>query len=126
MATIVGQEGRTAWIDDSCRFVWCYSSPLGAGMPALAARVSVPDKLKPGANESLAMIVPAKGVQIYECRAKKDEVGAYVWAFVAPEADLFDERGNRIGRHYAGPHWEAADGSKIVGTLKEQADAPSS
>ena len=33
----------------------------------------VPDKLKPGANESLAMIVPAKGVQIYECRATKDQ-----------------------------------------------------
>ena len=33
-------------------------------------------------------------------------------------------RGNRIGRHYAGPHWEAADGSKISGTVKERADAP--
>ncbi|HEV8343749.1 MAG TPA: DUF3455 domain-containing protein [Candidatus Binatia bacterium] len=96
-----------------------------ASMHAPAARVNVPDKLKPGANESLAMIVPAKGVQIYECRAKKDQAGAYEWAFVAPEADLFDERGNRIGRHYAGPHWEAADGSKIVGTVKERADAPS-
>jgi Protein of unknown function (DUF3455) len=96
-----------------------------ASMQAPAARVSVPDKLKPGANESLAMIVSAKGVQIYQCRAKKDEVGAYEWAFVAPEADLFDERGNRIGRHYAGPHWEAVDGSRIVGTVKERADAPS-
>jgi hypothetical protein len=46
--------------------------------------VNVPDKLKPPANESLAMIVPAKGVQIYECRAKKDQAGAYEWAFVAP------------------------------------------
>ena len=86
--------------------------------------VKVPDKLKPGANESVAMIVPAKGVQIYECRAKKDQVGGYEWAFVAPEADLFDARGNRIGRHYAGPHWESTDGSKILGTLKERADAP--
>jgi len=86
--------------------------------------VKVPDKLKPGANESLAMIVPAKGVQIYECRAKKDQVGMYEWAFVAPEADLFDARGNRIGRHYAGPHWKSADGSKILGTVKERADAP--
>ena len=33
----------------------------------------VPEKLKAGANESLAMIVPAKGVQIYECRAKKEQ-----------------------------------------------------
>src|SRR5438552_4786485 len=86
--------------------------------------VSAPDKLKPGASESLAMIVPAKGVQIYECRARTDQVGAYEWAFVAPEADLFDARGNRIGRHYAGPHWEATDGSKILGTVKERADAP--
>ena len=86
--------------------------------------VNVPDKLKPRANESLAMVVPAKGVQIYECRAKKDQAGAYEWAFVAPEADLFDTSGRKIGRHYAGPHWESTDGSKIAGTVKERADAP--
>jgi hypothetical protein len=86
--------------------------------------VEVPDKLRPGADESLAMIVPAKGVQIYECRAGKDQVGGYEWAFVAPEADLFDAGGNRIGRHYAGPHWESNDGSKVLGTVKERADAP--
>ena len=84
----------------------------------------VPDKLKPGASESLAMIVAAKGVQIYECRGKKDQVGVYEWGFIAPEADLFDARGNKIGRHYAGPHWEANDGSRVVGTVKERADAP--
>jgi hypothetical protein len=86
--------------------------------------VKVPDKLKPGANESLAMILSGKGVQIYECRARKDQVGQYEWAFVAPEADLFDARGNKTGRHYAGPHWESTDGSKILGTVKESADAP--
>jgi hypothetical protein len=85
---------------------------------------TVPDKLKPGADESLAMIVSATGVQIYECRAKKDQGGGYEWAFVAPEADLLDARGNRAGRHYAGPHWEATDGSKLLGTVKERADAP--
>ncbi len=86
--------------------------------------VKVPDKLNPGASESLAMIVPAKGVQIYECRARKDQSGGYEWVFVAPEAGLFDARGNTIGRHYAGPHWESTDGSKVVGTVKERADAP--
>ena len=86
--------------------------------------VMVPDNLKPGANESLVMIVSAKGVQVYECRARKDQAGGYEWAFVAPEADLFNPRGNRIGRHYAGPHWESADGSKILGTVKERTDAP--
>ena len=88
--------------------------------------VDVPAKLRPGAGESLALIVPAKGVQIYECRAKKEQAEQYEWAFVAPEADLFDVRGAKIGKHYAGPNWESIDGSKISGALKERADAPRS
>ena len=80
------------------------------------AAVAVPESLKPAAGE-LAMIVAAKGVQIYECRNGQ-------WAFVAPEAELFDASGKRIGRHYAGPHWEAADGSKVAGNAKARADAP--
>ena len=94
-----------------------------ASLQPSTAPVAVPDKLKPAAKESLAMVVPAKGVQIYECRARKDAAG-YEWAFVAPEAELFDVRGKPIGRHYGGPHWESADGSKIAGTLKDRADAP--
>jgi Protein of unknown function (DUF3455) len=82
-----------------------------------ASTVPVPDNLKPLAQEKLALVVPAKGVQIYECRDAK-------WAFVAPEAELFDRAGKKIGRHYAGPHWEAADGSRIVGAVKERAAAP--
>src|SRR4029077_8165594 len=70
------------------------------------------------------MIVAARGVQIYECRAKKDQAGAYEWAFVAPEADLFDTSGKKIGKHYPGPHWESTDGSKIAGTVKASTDAP--
>ena len=76
----------------------------------------VPANLQP-ANESLAQVVPAKGVQIYECRDAK-------WVFVAPEADLFDRYGKKIGTHYAGPAWEAADGSKVVGAVKARSDAP--
>jgi hypothetical protein len=84
----------------------------------------IPEQLNPGARETMTLIVPAKGVQIYECRASKDKAGAYEWAFVAPEAELFDTTGGQIGKHYAGPHWEARDGSKIVGALKARADAP--
>lgn len=82
-----------------------------------ASTVPVPDNLKAAPNEVLARVVPAKGVQVYECRDGK-------WAFVAPEAQLFDKRGKEIGRHYGGPHWEAADGSKVVATVKARADAP--
>jgi hypothetical protein len=40
-------------------------------------------------------------VQIYQCRARKDQVGGFEWAFVAPN-----------------------DSSKVLGTVKERADAP--
>jgi hypothetical protein len=91
-----------------------------AGVPTPA----VPDRLRPATNEYLLKTVAAKGVQIYECRAVKDRSAAYAWAFVAPEADLFDAAGNKVGKHYAGPHWEAADGSKIKGAVKESSAAP--
>ena len=89
---------------------------------ASAPSVDVPEKLQPGSSETLAMIVPARGVQIYECRVAKE--GAYDWAFIAPEAELFDASGKKIGKHFAGPHWESADGSMIAGATKERADAP--
>lgn len=88
-----------------------------AALAGCASSVSVPDSLKPAAGESLALVVPAQGDQIYECRAGK-------WAFVAPEAELFNRAGKKIGRHYAGPHWESLDGSRIVGAVKAHADAP--
>jgi len=70
---------------------------LVAGCAACRALRSadVPEKLKPGANESLAMVTAAKGVQIYECRASNDRAGEYDWIFVAPEAELFDATGTK-------------------------------
>jgi hypothetical protein len=84
----------------------------------------VPGKLKAAAGETLLAVLPAKGVQIYECRPKGDAAGAYDWAFVAPEARLFDGSGKEVGKHYGGPTWEAYDGSKVVGTVMAKADAP--
>jgi Protein of unknown function (DUF3455) len=101
-----------------------YKANIIAAAALLAGCASsiIPEKLNPSAGETMTMIVPAKGVQIYECRAGKS--GGYEWAFVAPDAELFDTTGKSIGRHYAGPHWEAADGSKVVAKLVERADAP--
>jgi hypothetical protein len=86
--------------------------------------VAVPDNLRPAPGEAAVAVIAAKGVQIYECRAKKDQPGAFEWAFVAPEAQLFDRQGKAVGKHYAGPHWESIDGSKVVGSVKARADAP--
>jgi hypothetical protein len=50
--------------------------------------------------------------------------GRYEWTLKAPEADLFDETGRKVGKHYAGPTWEALDGSKVVGEVKARDDGP--
>jgi hypothetical protein len=80
--------------------------------------------LAPTGDAKLIERVAARGVQIYECRADKTTATGAKWVFVAPQADLVDAQGARLGTHYAGPHWEAADGSKIVGKLEARADAP--
>jgi Protein of unknown function (DUF3455) len=80
--------------------------------------VAVPQNL---AHEKYAFALPAKGVQIYECRIAAD--GKAAWAFVAPEAELFDTSGKLVGKHYGGPTWESNDGSKTIGTVKQRADA---
>jgi hypothetical protein len=56
----------------------------------------------------------ANGVQIYVCRVKG---AANEWAFKAPEAKLVDAEGRPFAKHYAGPTWEAPDGSKVVGKV---------
>ena len=78
----------------------------------------VPDGIKVPPTEVLSFVADAKGVQIYECRVKKDTTAQYEWVLRAPEADLFDGRGKRIGRHYGGPTWESSDGSKVIGEVK--------
>jgi len=94
---------------------------LLAACAAQFAGSPVPDTLKPE-GQRLSERVAAKGVQIYECRAAAN--AAAQWVFVAPEAELIDARGVVTGKHYAGPHWESLDGSKIVGSVKARADAP--
>ena len=74
------------------------------------------------AGEVPLMTVAAHGVQIYECRAAQGAAPA--WAFVAPEADLFDASGRRIGKHGAGPFWQHEDGSRFTGTVRSRMDSP--
>jgi len=41
-----------------------------------------------------------------------------------PEAELIDAQGKPFAKHYAGPTWEAPDGSKIVGKILASEPAP--
>ena len=84
----------------------------------------IPENIRTPATEVLSLETEATGVQIYECNASKDESTRFEWIFKAPEADLFDTAGNKIGKHYAGPTWESNDGSKVVGEVKARDNGP--
>src|SRR4029450_9750350 len=76
-----------------------------------AAAAQVPPALAaPG--ESVVATLHAEGAQVYECKAGSD--GKLAWAFREPIATLFED-GKTVGRHYAGPNWEHADGSAVTG-----------
>jgi hypothetical protein len=81
---------------------------------------SVPQQLQPSANEKLLLQVRAKGDQVYVC---KEGVTQFAWGLKAPDAQLFDKDGKPFGKHFAGPSWEANDGSRVVG--KAAANVPS-
>ena len=97
-------------------------SATAQGTPASAE--NVPTSLAPPAGSVLLFELGARGVQIYACEAKPDDATAFVWTFKAPEDDLLNGRGEVVGHHVAGPTWRGHDGSAVVGTVIERADAP--
>jgi len=67
------------------------------------------DSLNIPAGNRLSAHVYALGVQIYRWNGTS-------WVFVAPDATLYADPGfnGEVGTHYAGPTWEAEDGSKVA------------
>jgi hypothetical protein len=95
---------------------------VGVGLAVAAATLSmtqvahaalpsptVPDAIKVSAgNEAFLVGHVSTGVQIYKCDGT-------TWTFIAPRADLVDDKGQLIIKHFAGPTWQATDGSSVVG-----------
>ena len=73
----------------------------------------VPDQITPGDGNKVFLIGQGVGVQIYTCNG-------VVWSSAVPRADLFDDNGKLIIKHFAGPSWQAKDGSKAVGTVVDK------
>lgn len=83
---------------------------------------AVPDALRVPSGQRPLLKVLGKGVQIYTCKANGS--ATFAWALKAPEATLFNDAGTPVGTHYAGPTWEATDGSKAVGEVQARVDSP--
>ena len=95
-------------------FVAAFSAPAQSGdhrAPDVPTAIQVP------AGNKVHFHVYAEGVQIYSWNGTS-------WVFQAPEATLYDPDGNIVGIHYAGPTWESASGSKVVGARDASAPSP--
>jgi hypothetical protein len=90
-------------------------------LAALGQSSEVPAELKPPEGAKLVLQALAKGDQIYTC---KEQNGQYSWTLKAPEAQLFDQDGKVLGRHFAGPSWELNDKSAVTGKMIARADSP--
>jgi len=95
---------------------------LAALLAPLPAHAEVPAAVAASGEQKIA-VFHAEGAQVYECKAGPS--GALAWTFREPVATLL-ENGKTVGRHYisptgAGPSWEHADGSLVVGKVAGRA-----
>ncbi len=91
------------------------------------SRIAAPADLQPADVRGTVAVLHAAGTQNYQCKRAND--GRLLWTLVAPDATLKDDLGQVVVKHYAGPTWEAPDGSKITGKVLRQlpnAQAPES
>ncbi|MBE7417740.1 MAG: DUF3455 domain-containing protein [Ideonella sp.] len=112
----------------------CSSRVAGALAAALAlgacagsrglAQPDVPPQLKPPSDQIAFLEARAEGVQIYECMPRQAQAGAFQWVLRAPDARLTSSGGSALGLHYAGPIWEASDGSRVLGEVQARDPGP--
>jgi hypothetical protein len=96
-----------------------FAVPALGSVPTVAQAVEPVPAAIAAPGESAVATFHAEGAQVYECKAGSD--GKLAWAFREPIATLIlDDK--TIGRHYAGPNWEHADGSAV--TAKVAGNAP--
>jgi hypothetical protein len=93
-----------------------YFATVAAVLGAAAAFAQPPAAVTPPADQKAAFTFSATGNLSYECKAVADKPGTFAWTFAGPNATLWDDANKEAGRYYAGPTWEAADGSKVTGT----------
>jgi hypothetical protein len=74
----------------------------GPPAPDVPGEIAVPE------GNKVFLVGHAIGVQIYSCNG-------VVWSSATPRANLYNDQGKLIITHFAGPTWQAMDGSRVVG-----------
>ena len=94
-----------------------YAAILLACLPGVA--VAAPRSI--ARADTAAIELRARGVQVYVCA---QDSGAAAWRLKGPEAVLRNSAGVEVGRHFAGPSWQATDGSTVVGEALVSSRSP--
>jgi len=86
---------------------------LGSGLTVLAQgndnrAPEVPDEISVGDTNKVHFHGFAIGVQIYTWDGSS-------WGPAVPRATLFDNEGNVVATHFAGPRWKSNSGSIVLG-----------
>ena len=98
----------------------CASLTAAAAAAAEPTPANVPAQLAVPSGQTFILKALASGAQNYVCSETKSGLA---WTFKGPQAELTDDSGRPIGKHYAGPTWEASDGSKVAARLVSSADS---
>jgi uncharacterized protein DUF3455 len=97
-------------------------APAAPRPPLLPCPAQVPAAIDPPPQVTLALALAASGTQNYVCSPGKDGAAAS-WTLDGPHA-LLNVGKDVVGIHFAGPSWQALDGSLVKGTKVAAADAP--
>lgn len=73
---------------------------------------TVPNAIEVPAGNKVFLVGHGVGVQIYTCDAG---ASGFAWSSAVPRAKLYDDHHKLVVKHFAGPTWQARDGSKVVG-----------
>jgi hypothetical protein len=113
-----------AWVVLVCFGAGCrFTEQVATSPQAKPATQPAGGWIAPQGREVLRM--KARGVHIYTAETGED--GQMKWTLVGTEAELRDETGRVVGKHYkgeTGPVWESSDGSKVVGKKRAERTSP--
>jgi len=88
----------------------CAATALTAQAGADNRAPEVPDQIVVHDNNKVHFHGFGVGFQVYTWNGS-------IWGSAVPEATLFDDEGNIVAIHFAGPTWQSNSGSTVAGKL---------
>lgn len=82
-----------------------------------SVKAETPDSLIPKDGSVQIASLHGVGFQVYTSKARADDPTKFQWVFKEPIANLYNDGGQLMVTHFAGPTWQSKSGSQVVGTV---------